>query len=163
MSKFVLLDRDGVINIERGEYTFKPSDFKLVPGLIEGMIELKKLGYRFAVISNQGGIAKGLYTLKEVRQLESIFINTLLEADVEVSDFYYCPHHPDFGKCLCRKPSKLLFEKVSAKYSINTHESFMIGDKERDVLPAKELGFKTLQIQANTNFLNVVEYIRSHG
>ena len=163
MNKFILLDRDGVINIERGEYTFKPTDFKLVSGFLDGMEELKNMGYQFAVISNQGGVAKGLYTFKEVKILEQIIIEQLQIHGVVISEFYYCPHHPDFGNCLCRKPSTLLFDKVCAKYSIHPQQSFMIGDKERDVLPAKKKGFKTLQIEANTNFLTVVEYIRSHG
>ena len=158
-TKYIVLDRDGVINIERGEYTFKTNDFKLVEGFIEGMTLLADAGYKFIVISNQGGIAKGLYTLADVKVLEGIVIDSLAIKSIAIDAFYYCPHHPDYGKCLCRKPAKLIFEKASAKYAIDVANSWMIGDKERDILPAADLGFKTLQIEANTNFLIVAKHI----
>lgn len=156
----MLLDRDGVINRERGEYTYRKEDLEFNSDLFVALQQLKELGFKFAIITNQGGIAKGLYTLHDVLELHQFALKSLSENGIKIDEVFICPHHDDYGKCLCRKPQSLLFEKAISKYNIDVANSYMIGDKERDVIPAKSLGMNTFVIPQNTSLLPIVEKIR---
>lgn len=148
----IILDRDGVVLEERGEYTFKIADSKVLTDNIEA---LKKYSnslqekYQFFILTNQGGIAKGLYTIAEVDAIHNLIQNEFVKRGLCIVDYYVCPHHNDFGKCLCRKPKSGLYEKIVAKYSLSPNECIMIGDKERDIIPAKALGMHTVLIESN--------------
>ena len=120
MRKVVFLDRDGVINIERGTYTYKLIDFKCISGFWKSCQQLFKAGFELVVITNQGGIAKNKYTKNDV-----YIINNYLHAEAEkfgirFLDIYFCPHHHEVENCLCRKPKSLMIEKAIAKYQIDT-------------------------------------------
>jgi D-glycero-D-manno-heptose 1,7-bisphosphate phosphatase len=141
MNKCVFLDRDGVINEEIGRYVYKPDEFKLMAGLISALKELKKRGYLLVIITNQAGIAKSLYDHKDVQRCHEILQGA---SDNCIDAIYYSPYHPDYTESLGRKPGRLLFEKAIAKFNIYPEISWMIGDKERDLVPAKSLGIKTL-------------------
>lgn len=141
MNKAVFLDRDGVINRDRSNYVFEVDDFIILPGVVENLKILKKAGYKLIVITNQSGIAKGLYTHDHVSIVHDHFQK---ECNNLIDHFYYAPWHPDFSESLTRKPGTLLFERAIAKFNINTHHSWMIGDRERDLLPAKKLGMHTI-------------------
>lgn len=153
MQPYVLLDRDGVINQERGKHTFLPEDFTWVDGFWQGMQLLQQKGFRFAIITNQSGIAQGMYGHKEVAVLHQKISDKAKALNLHLDEILYCPHHPRIGKCLCRKPEKLLYQRLISRFNIYPGESWMIGDKARDVIPAQKLGFKTLQVEANTNFV----------
>ena len=140
-NRAVFFDRDGVINVDRNNYTYCQEDFKLMPGIIEVMQALKKRGFLLIVITNQAGIAKGIYTDQEVDELHDHFQNISGQL---VDGFYHAPGHPDYSESLSRKPDSLLFEKAIAKFKIDPALSWMIGDKERDLIPAKNLGIKTV-------------------
>lgn len=151
-NKVIFLDRDGVVNIERGEYTYRLEDFVLIDGLLESLTILQEKGYLFIIISNQGGIAKGIYSHKEIEILNDFLKNKFKSLGIKWTDFYYCPHHPEFNsKCICRKPDSLLFEKAIAKYEIDVSTSYMIGDKERDIIAAEKVNIKGILIESNTS------------
>jgi D-glycero-D-manno-heptose 1,7-bisphosphate phosphatase len=159
MNKAVFLDRDGVINIERGEYTYLPKDFMLNPNVIAAIKLLKENGYLVIVISNQGGIARGMYTHSNVMQLHEIFKDALHAANTEVDAFYYCPHYPENGKCLCRKPSALMLEKAIARFDIDPVQSYLIGDSSRDIDAAIKVGVEGILIQSNQDVLRLCKQI----
>jgi D-glycero-D-manno-heptose 1,7-bisphosphate phosphatase len=161
MKKAIFLDRDGIINKERGEYTYRKEDFEILPDVIEVMKKWREMGFELVVISNQGGVAKKIYSHEQVKELHQ-FMNDRFETnDLKLTAIYYCPHHPDFvGKCLCRKPDSLLFEKALAKFHIDPNQSYMIGDKDRDILPAQKLGMKTFKVGANGSLKNLLSLIR---
>lgn len=161
--KYILLDRDGVINQERGTHTFLREDFKWVDGLWDGLAELANLGYRFVVITNQSGIAKQMYLHRHVLELNQLIKDEFAKRKLLLDEIFYCPHHPDFSKCICRKPHSGLFEKAVAKYHIDTAKSWMIGDKERDVIPAEKLGINGLLVPANANFASSIKPITQNG
>lgn len=140
-NRAVFFDRDGVINVDRNYYTYLIEDFELMPGIIDVMQTLKERGFLLIVITNQSGIAKGLYTDQEVDELHEYFQET---SGNLVDAFYHAPGHPDHSASLSRKPDSLLFEKAIAKFHIDPSLSWMIGDKERDLIPAKRLGIKTI-------------------
>jgi D-glycero-D-manno-heptose 1,7-bisphosphate phosphatase len=158
-NKAVFLDRDGVINLERGRYTCNPDDFILNEGVAESVKILNDSGFLVIVISNQGGIAKSLYTISDVLEIHQKFCDLLNETNAVIDDFFFCPHHDSISKCLCRKPESLLFEKALALHNIDPAKSFMIGDSERDVKAAEKVGIKGIFIQANENIINICKEI----
>ncbi len=159
MNKAVFFDRDGVINKEIGEYVYSEAQFVINDELIPALQRLQRNGFLLFIITNQGGIAKGLYSHEDVEKLHMHLLDSLKAHHIHISEIYYCPHHPDFGKCLCRKPDTLLLEKAVARFNIDVSQSFMIGDSERDIQAAEKLGIKGFQIQANTSILPICEKI----
>ncbi len=159
MNKAVFLDRDGVINRERGRYTTNADEFIINDGIGEAVKLLKDNDFLVIVITNQGGIAKSLYSAEDVLEMHIKFCMYLAEFDTKIDDFYFCPHHHDYGKCLCRKPGSLLFEKAIKIYDIDTENSFMIGDSERDIIAASKCGIKGIQIEPNENILEICKQI----
>jgi D-glycero-D-manno-heptose 1,7-bisphosphate phosphatase len=137
------MDRDGVLNEERGEYTFKPEDFKIPKEVPDALRILKERGYKLIVITNQSGISRGIYTRD---QMESCHALLNEKTGYIIDDFYYSPYHPQVTESLSRKPGTLLFERAVAKHSIDISGSWMIGDGERDMIPARKMGIKTLFI-----------------
>ncbi len=155
--KAIFLDRDGVINFERGKYTWKIENFVINDGIIRSLIKLQELGYLIIVISNQGGIAKGIYTKNDVDMVHDYMINEFEKYNIKLTKIYYCPHHPDFEKCICRKPDSLLIEKSIAKYHIDPEKSYFIGDKKRDTEAARKAGIKDILIEPNESIEKYVK------
>ena len=156
--KAVFLDRDGVINVERG-YTHQLSDFVILPDLMEVLQLLQEKGYLLFVVSNQSGIAKGLYKQDEVEVLHKFMIDEFSKNGIVLSEIYYCVHHPDIGKCICRKPDSLFVEKALARFDIDASKSYFIGDKERDTAAAEKVGVKGILIEANSSLKLILDQI----
>jgi D-glycero-D-manno-heptose 1,7-bisphosphate phosphatase len=159
MNKAVFLDRDGVINVERG-YTHRLEDFTILPDLIEVLQLLQKKNYLLIVISNQSGIAKGLYKQSEVEVLHKYMIDEFAKNGITLSEIYYCIHHPDISNCICRKPDSLFVEKALARFNIDASKSYFIGDKERDTEAAEKGGVKGILIEANISLKTILDQIK---
>lgn len=147
--KAVFLDRDGIVNRELGDYIMRYEEFELLPELIPFLYEVKRRGFLTIIITNQGGIAKGLYNHDLVNACHEFMIDELKGHHLGFDAIYYCPHHPDFGNCLCRKPASLLIEKAIGRFNLDPAACLMIGDKERDVQAANGAGVKGFQLPAN--------------
>ena len=150
-NKFVLLDRDGVINIEKS-YLYKIEDFEYEKNVVEGLLKLRDLGYRFAIITNQAGIARGYYTEEDYLKLQSFIEDDLFKKGIKIEKSYFCPHHPNVtGKygieCNCRKPNTGNFELAIKEFDIDVKNSFMIGDKITDLIPAEKLGIMPVLVK----------------
>src|SRR5436190_1028688 len=158
-SKAIFLDRDGVINQERGEYTYLLEDFKINEGVIDALQKFQEKGYLLIVISNQSGIAKGVYTKEQVEYLHLHLKRVLKSNGITLTEIYYCPHHPDYSKCLCRKPDSLLLEKAIARFDIDAAASYFIGDALRDEAAGKKAGVKTILIEPNSSLRNIIEKV----
>ncbi len=143
MQKAVFLDRDGIINKEIGDYVFRTEDFEIVPGVIELLEKLKEAEYVLVIITNQAGIARGRYTKEDMQACHTYFQK---QSGYLIDKFYHAPGHPDFSESLSRKPGSLLFEKAMARFNVDPLHSWMIGDKERDLIPASKLGFQTIRL-----------------
>lgn len=152
MNKAIFFDRDGVIN-DNSElyYTFRIQDFKLNPGVTEALKILSRKGYLLIIITNQGGVAKGVYTRADVDKLNEEIKLVFKQSDIEITEIFYCPHHPSQSKCLCRKPGSLLIEKALAKYKIDPFKSYMIGDSGHDIDAAEAVSVKGIRISPNSN------------
>jgi D-glycero-D-manno-heptose 1,7-bisphosphate phosphatase len=150
-TKLIVLDRDGVLNQERGEHTYRPQDLAMVEGIGEALALLAGEGFQFAVATNQSGIALGLYTLGQMHQIHEAIASYLGQYGVCIAAFYYCPHHPSAGKCLCRKPNSGMLERAVARLGAQVAQSWMIGDKHRDVEAGSRIGLNTLLIPSNSD------------
>ena len=150
-NKFILLDRDGVINVEKS-YLYKIEDFEYEKNVIKGLQELRDLGYKFAIITNQAGIARGYYTEDDYLKLQNYIEKDLLKNGIKIEKSNFCPHHPSIdGKygteCNCRKPNTGNFERAIDEFNIDTENSFMIGDRPTDLIPAEKLGITPVLIK----------------
>ncbi|MBK5285828.1 MAG: HAD family hydrolase [Bacteroidia bacterium] len=157
MNKAVFLDRDGVLIRERGAYNYLPEHFIINEGVIDALRFLQSKNFLLIVVSNQSGVAKGVYTIDDVEQFHKKLRLIFEENKIIVSEFYYCPHHPDIGLCLCRKPLSLILEKAIARFEINPEKSFLIGDAERDAQAATAVGVKSFLIKPNANLSDEVK------
>lgn len=140
MYKGLFLDRDGVINFDTG-YVFKISEFQFKPGIFELCLSALKLDYRIIVVTNQAGIARGLYSEGEFLSLTTWIEGEFRSRGIEIAGTYYCPHHEDFtGNCDCRKPAPGMILKAAQALDIDLKSSVLIGDKTSDVLAASRAG-----------------------
>jgi len=160
MKKVVFLDRDGVINFEPGDYTFKVDSFQIIEGLFDSLRILKKRGYQFIVITNQGGISKRLYNHNDVKLVHLYMKTCFDQAKINILDIYYCPHHAVIENCICRKPNSLMIEKAIARYNVDKSKSYFIGDSRRDILAAEKAGVKGIQIKMNEPLVNYITQIK---
>lgn len=150
-NKFILLDRDGVINVEKS-YLYKIEDFEYEKNVIKGLHKLGDLGYKFAIITNQSGIARGYYTEEDYLKLQDFIEKDLLKYGIKIEKSYFCPHHLNgtgkYGiECNCRKPNTGNFELAINEFNIDTKNSFMIGDRPTDLIPAEKLGITPVLIK----------------
>jgi D-glycero-D-manno-heptose 1,7-bisphosphate phosphatase len=158
-NKAVFLDRDGVINRERGDYTWRWEDFELNEGVEKALQEFLRRGYLLIVISNQGGIGKGLYTVSETDALHARMEASLLEKGIRLTAIYFCPHHPSVSRCLCRKPESLMIEKALARYALDPSACYFIGDAERDAAAGRAAGVRTLLIPPNSSLMETLDVV----
>lgn len=160
MNKVVFLDRDGVVNVERGEYTWRIEDFKLTIGLVAFLREVQKRGFLTIIISNQGCIGKGVCTMADVDKAHQYLRDELKKDNIELTDLYYCPHHPKTGKCLCRKPEPIMLEKAIARYEADLSRSYFIGDTERDMEAGNRAGLQTIKVNPNDDLTEYLPLIK---
>lgn len=136
----VFLDRDGTIITERS-YLADPAEVRLVPGSESALADLRAAGLALVIVTNQSGIARGLYTQSDYEAVAARLDAALAEAGAAVDATEHCPHHPDVtGPCDCRKPSSGMHRRAAAALGLDLERSYYVGDKVSDVLPAQELG-----------------------
>ena len=137
------LDRDGVINYDYG-YIYKYDDFKFRPGVIKGLQYLKKKKFKIFIVTNQSGIARGIFTEKDLALLHRKLKKILSENKIKLDEIKYSPYHPDgvikqFAKNhKSRKPNNLMIKQLLKKWPTDIKKSFMIGDKLSDQMCAKK-------------------------
>lgn len=137
MNKAIFLDRDGTLNPDPG-YISNPDDFNLFPGVTTALKRFQDAGYLLILITNQSGISRGLITEDQLEAIHSK-LKRLLKADnVELTDIYYCPHHPEHpykgvSVCDCRKPAPGLILKALKEHNIDANASYMVGDRKSDI------------------------------
>lgn len=143
-NKCIFLDRDGVLNVDRVDYVYRMEEFIIPPGVGEALRALKDAGYLLIVITNQSGIAKGIYKREDVYLIH----NAIQEGTgVELDDIYFCPYHEKFDShSLTRKPGSLMIEKAAAKYEVDMEASWMVGDHERDITAGTRAGLRTIRL-----------------
>lgn len=156
--KTIFLDRDGVINRDPGfgGYVTSWSEFEFLPGALEALRKLNQAGYRVIIISNQGGVSKGLYTLKGLNELTQKMIKAVEKAGGKIYSTHYCPHQ-DEDNCDCRKPKTGLFIQAARGLEINFARTFFVGDNRRDVLAARAIGAKSIFVLSGNTKLEELD------
>jgi histidinol-phosphate phosphatase family protein len=147
VTKGVFLDRDGVINQKppEGGYVTCWEDFQILPGVIEGIAQLNRAGFRVIVVTNQRCIAKGLMTIVELESMHERMLEFLAQAGATISAIYYCPHEME-PVCRCRKPAPGMLLDAAREHGIELRASWMIGDSESDIEAGKNAGCKTARL-----------------
>jgi D-glycero-D-manno-heptose 1,7-bisphosphate phosphatase len=136
--KTIFLDRDGVINNEIN-YLFKIDDFEFIDGVFDACKYLLSQEYIIIVITNQSGISRGYYSEYDFQIITNWMINQFNKNDINITDVFYCPHLPD-NNCNCRKPKPGMLLEAKYKYNIDMQKSWLIGDKEADIIAANRAG-----------------------
>lgn len=157
--KAVFLDRDGVINHDPEDYTTKVEDFELLPGTIDALEILHHKGYKLIIITNQGGIAKGLYKENAPQEMFEVLNDECKKRGFEMTDQFFCIHHPDFGNCLCRKPGSLMIERALHRYKLDSSQCVMVGDRDRDIEAAASVGVRGILLERNKGLVEALPLI----
>ena len=142
MNRAFFLDRDGVLNVEVN-YLGDPKKMCLLPRAAEAVKLIHQAGFMAIVITNQGGVAKQLFTEKNVNEVHARMQRDLLVSgsDAVLDAFYYCVHHPEVtGPCRCRKPQPYMLEKAADDFDIDLKNSFMLGDRMSDLFTGRNAG-----------------------
>ncbi len=153
MNKEIFLDRDGVITkpvydkirqTERAPWSIY--EVELLPCVISSLEKLTYMGYSLFIVSNQPDFAKKLIDINSLKRVKQCVFEMLLSDKINLVKDYYCFHHPDFCTCECRKPSPYFLLQASKVYNINLSESWMIGDRNTDIVCGIDAGTKTIKI-----------------
>ncbi|HEV2670928.1 MAG TPA: HAD family hydrolase [Gemmatimonadales bacterium] len=136
----VFLDRDGTI-VEDAGFLHEPGKVKLLAGAAGAIKRLNEHGYLAVIVTNQSGIARGLYTTADYAAVQRRLGELLTAHGARIDGAYFCPHHPQFsGPCECRKPGVKLFNDARQALDIDFGRSWWVGDRLADVQPARQLG-----------------------
>ena len=147
----IFFDRDGTINVDL-DYLSDPDKLQLLPGAAQAIHEANEFGVRVFVITNQSGVARGLYSESDVIAVHERLRSILRRQGAFIDEIYYCPHHPTYGippyrkVCNCRKPKTGMLEQARRSYSIDLEASFVVGDKCTDIETGKRAGCGTVLV-----------------
>ncbi len=150
--KIIFIDRDGTINVEKN-YVHQLADLEFIAGSTEALQQLSRAGHILYIITNQAGIAKGLYTEKQFHDFSNAMLGILKESDIRIEKILYCPHHPEATvsayrkNCLCRKPGTALLEQALAEQKMDAVHGIVIGDRNSDIDAGLKLGMQTLLVE----------------
>lgn len=159
MAVAAFIDRDGVINEERG-YVGKQCNFVLLPGVISGLLRLQSLGYNLVIVTNQAGIARGLYAEEDYLQLTRYMNELFSKQGITLSGVYHCPHLPVHGlgkyrlKCECRKPKPGLLFRARDDLDLDLSNSVLIGDKASDLGAGRAAGVQFCVLVRSGHLIN---------
>jgi D-glycero-D-manno-heptose 1,7-bisphosphate phosphatase len=168
LNKAVFLDRDGLINVDYIN-VHKIEDWKWINNAREAIKYCNDNGYLVIVITNQSGIAKGLFTEDDVKKLHNFANEELAKIGAHIDAFYYCPHHiegtvePYNIECECRKPKPGLILQACKDFDIDVTQSYMAGDKERDTDCGKNAGCKGTCLFDGVDLLKSIKEMLQNG
>jgi histidinol-phosphate phosphatase family protein len=156
----VFLDRDGTLIVDKN-YLSDPTGVVLFDRTIESLIRMMQLSLSLVVVSNQSGVGRGYFSMKDVDAVNSRIDSLLRQDGIEIAGWYVCPHAPD-EKCSCRKPKPGMIEAASQDLGLDPSRSYVIGDKRADIDLALAVG--ACGILVTTGYgANDTEYARSIG
>jgi D,D-heptose 1,7-bisphosphate phosphatase len=150
-NKAVFLDRDGTLIINR-HYGSDPDEIELLDGVAEGLLQLREVGYKLVLVSNQSGVARGYFDEGAVVRMHDRLQRMLYRHGVALDSLEYCPHHPEgvapsyAVECSCRKPAPGMLLRAARKHSVNLSASWMVGDIEADVEAGRRAGAQTVLV-----------------
>lgn len=134
MLKALFLDRDGIINVDHN-YIYKIEDFQFIHGIFELIKLFLKHDYHIYIVTNQSGIGRGYYSSSDFKNLTDWMLLEFKKRDIIIEEVYHCPHTPN-DNCICRKPNIGMIQACINKYPIDLTSSWLIGDKQSDIMLA---------------------------
>lgn len=143
--RFVVLDRDGTIIVER-HYLSDLQQVELLSGVATGLCQLTKLGLGLVVITNQSGVGRGFFDKARLQLIHQQLCALLAAEGVHLDGIYFCPHIPE-DDCSCRKPQPGLIELAAKELKFDPHTAFVIGDKPCDIELGQRVGATTILVQ----------------
>jgi histidinol-phosphate phosphatase family protein len=142
----IFFDRDGTLIQDVG-YIRDPEDVELVPHMVSAVRRMNYQLWPIIVVSNQSGIARGFLSEEDYERVRARLDDLVQERGAYITAHYHCPHHPDFtGPCECRKPGTELFERAMQEHAINPAISVFVGDRWRDIAPARHFGARGILV-----------------
>jgi len=144
--KLIILDRDGVINIDSAQFIKTPEEWKPIPGSLEAIARLTRDGWRVVVATNQSGLARGLFEMATLNSIHAKMHKAVAQAGGRIEAVFYCPHAAEMD-CGCRKPKTGLFNEIATRYGRDLLGVPSIGDSLRDLQAAASVGARPLLVR----------------
>ncbi len=146
MFSLILLDRDGVLNVDSAGYIKRPEEWQPLPGAAAALGQLSAAGATLAICTNQSGVARGLYDLATLDRIHEKMRSHLKAAGAELGALYYCPHGPGDG-CQCRKPAPGMLLNAMSEFATAPHKTCFVGDSLRDLEAAEAAGCQPVLVR----------------
>ncbi len=143
--KLVILDRDGVINVDSDKFIKNPAEWKPIVGSLEAIAKLNHMGYRVVVASNQSGIGRGLFDMGALNAINEKIYRALAHVGGRIDALFFCPHAAD-SNCECRKPRSGMFVDIGQRFNVNLTDVPAVGDSLRDLQAASMVGAKPILV-----------------
>ncbi|MDO6386093.1 MULTISPECIES: D-glycero-beta-D-manno-heptose 1,7-bisphosphate 7-phosphatase [unclassified Uliginosibacterium] len=137
--KLIILDRDGVINIDSAQFIKSPEEWKPIPGSLEAISRLGEAGYKIVVVTNQSGVGRGLFDMDTLNAIHDKMIKCLATVGGRIDAIFFCPHPAD-SPCDCRKPKPGMFQQVAERFNMDLKGVPAVGDSLRDLVAGQALG-----------------------
>jgi len=138
--KLVVLDRDGVINVDSDAFIKSPDEWVAIPGSLEAIARLNQAGYRVAIASNQSGIGRGLFDMAALNAMHEKMNRAAAAVGGRIDAVFFCPHTQE-DECECRKPKPGMLQQIVERFEIDPADTPMVGDSLRDLQAGAALGF----------------------
>ena len=157
----MILDRDGTINIDSDAFIKSPEEWVPLPGSLEAIALLHRHDFQIIVVSNQSGVARGLFDLATLGAIHTKMQRMVDEAGGAIDAIYFCPHGPD-DQCECRKPEDGLFRRFAADYDVDLSQVYAVGDSLRDLQAAESAGAKPILVKTGKGEKTLVKHPELH-
>jgi len=144
--KVILLDRDGVINVNSDKYVKNLDELKIIEGSVKAISLLTAAGFSIFVVSNQSAIGRGLINKLDVDTINNHISSLAGKQNGKINGFYYCPHKPNDG-CNCRKPKPGMLQQIEHDYSISLKGSVLVGDASSDITLARQSSLSPILVR----------------
>ncbi len=145
MGQLVILDRDGVINEDSNAYIKSPAEWRPIPGSLEAIARLNRVGYQVVVATNQSGVGRGLFDIRTLTAIHLRMRQELAAVGGRVEAIFFCPHTPE-ADCDCRKPAPGLFQEIQERLQVSLEQVPAIGDSMRDLVAARSAGARPMLV-----------------
>lgn len=147
MNKLVILDRDGVINLDSDAFVKSADEWIEIPSSISAIARLYKAGYQIAVATNQSGLGRGYFSTEDLEAMHDKMVRLVEAEGGQFASIRFCPHQPDAG-CDCRKPLSGLLDQIQAELNLDNFEgAYMVGDSLRDLQAGEGRGCKAVLVK----------------
>lgn len=144
--RLVILDRDGVINEDSDAYIKSVEEWKPISGSLDAIAQLSQAGFLIAVVTNQSGLARGLFDEYTLARIHAHMCDSVEEAGGKIDAIFYCPHHPD-ENCDCRKPKTAMLRQLEREFNLSVSGAYYVGDSFKDLQAGLAMGCKPVLVK----------------